>query len=210
MNRNSLRRVSYFLACFGCAGHAVRAQVVSGGVVAAPSAVVDFTNAGQTIPARKLVADPASCTVGEQYYNTTSNVLKVCTAANTWTAAGTGGGSVTSVGLTTSNNIFNISGSPVTSTGTLTLTPAGTSGGIPYFSGANSMASSAALGANNVVVGGGAGAAPKATGVTIDSSGNIVAPGTLTAGSGGSTHGKLSLGELPSNGGNVVGWEAQD
>jgi len=36
----------------------------------------------------------------------------------------------------------------------------GTSGGIPYFSASNTMASSAALGAAQVVVGGGAGAAP--------------------------------------------------
>src|SRR5579872_103606 len=116
MNQNSLRRVACFIACFG-SGPAVRAQVSSGGVVAAPSAVVDFTNAGQTIPARKLAADPATCTLGEQYFNTTSNVLKVCTAANTWTAPGAG--SVSSVGLTSSNNVFTISGSPVTSSGTL-------------------------------------------------------------------------------------------
>jgi len=177
-------------------------------VVAAPSSVVDFTNAGQTIPARKLAADPAACTVGEQYYNTTSNVLKVCTAANTWTAPG--GGSVSSVGLTTSNNVFTISGSPVTASGTLTLRPSGTSGGIPYFSGANAMGSSAALGVNGVVVGGGAGVAPKATGVTIDASNNVTTPGTITAGSGGSSHGKLALGELPSNGTTTVGWEALD
>ena len=203
MNRTSLRRIYCFIACLGSVSLTVRSQVSSGGVVAAPSAVVDFTNAGQTIPARKLAADPAACTVGEQYYNTTANALKVCTAANTWTAPG--GGSVSSVGLTTSNNIFTISGSPVTSNGTLTLTPSGTSGGIPYFSGANAMASSATLGVNGVVVGGGAGVAPKATGVTIDASNNVTTPGTITTGSSGSAHGKLTLGELPSNGTTTVG-----
>jgi len=208
MNQNSLRRFACFIACFGCAGTAVRSQVSSGGVVAAPSSVVDFTNAGQTIPARKLAADPATCTLGEQYFNTTSNVLKVCTAANTWTAPG--GGSVSSVGLTSSNNIFTISGSPVTSSGTLTLTPSGTSGGIPYFSGANAMASSATLAANSIMVGAGAGVAPKTTSVTIDASGDITTPGTITSGSGASSHGKLALGELPSNGSTTVGWEAQD
>ena len=208
MNRNPLRRIFCWLACLGCATHAVRSQVTSGGVVAAPSSVIDFTNAGQTIPARKLAADPASCTLGEQYFNTTSNVLKVCTATNTWTAPG--GGSVSSVGLGTSNNVFTISGSPLTSSGTLTLTPSGTSGGIPYFSGANAMASSAALGLNGVVVGGGAGAAPKATGVTIDASNDLTAPGTITSGTAATTHGKLALGELLSNGTTTVGWEAQD
>jgi hypothetical protein len=208
MDRNRLRRIFCFVASLACASHVVRAQVTSGGVVAAPSSVIDFTNAGETIPARKLAADPASCTVGEQYFNTTSNVLKVCTAANTWTAPG--GGSVSTVGLATSNNVFTISGSPVTSSGTLTLTPSGTSGGIPYFSGANAMASSAALGVNGVVVGGGAGAAPRATGVTIDASNDLTAPGTLVSGAAATTHGKLALGELLSNGTATVGWEAQD
>lgn len=207
MNPNRFYRTSCLLACLGCANPALQAQVSSGGVVAAPSAVVDFTNAGQTIPARKLASDPSTCTVGEQYYNTTSNTLKLCTATNTWTLPS---GSVASVGLTSPNDIFTISGSPVTSSGNLTLTPAGTSGGIPYFSGASSLASSAVLGANGIVIGGGAGAAPKSTGVTVDSSNNILTPGTLTTGSGGTSHGKLALGELPSNGNTTVGWEAAD
>jgi hypothetical protein len=42
----------------------------------------------------------------------------------------------------------------------LALTVAGTSGGVPYFSGASTWASSAALASNALVVGGGAGAAP--------------------------------------------------
>ncbi len=208
MNRNHLRQISCLIACFGCASHAVRSQVASGGVVAAPSSVINFTNAGQTIVARQLSADPSTCTVGEQYYNTTSNVLKLCTPTNTWTVVGSG--SVTNVGLTTANNIFSITGSPVTSSGTVTLTPVGTSGGIPYFSGASALASSAALGLNSVVVGGGAGAAPKTTSVTIDSSGDVTAPGTVTTGSSVSAHGKLSLGELPTNGATAVGWEAED
>ena len=208
MNQKSFPRRICLVICFACASRPMHPQVSSGGVVAAPSAVVDFTNASQTIPARKLSADPATCTVGEQYFNTTSNVLRLCTAANTWTTPG--GGTVSSVGLSTSNNVFTISGSPITSSGSLTLTPSGTSGGIPYFSSATAMASSTALNANNVVVGGGVGAGPKSTGVTVDASNNVTTPGTLTTGSGGSTHGKLALGELPSNGTTTVGWEAMD
>ena len=142
-----------------------------------PSAVVDFTNAGQTIPARKVASDPSTCTVGEQYFNTTSNVLKVCTATNTWTTSSA---------------------------------PPGASGGVPYYSSASALASSSMLNANSVVVGGGAGAAPKASGVTIDASNNLSTPGTLSTGSGGSSHGKLALGELPANGAQTVGWEAPD
>ena len=154
----------------------VKAQVSSGGVIATPSAVMDFANAGQTIPARKLSTDPSTCTVGEQYFNTTSTVLKVCTVTNTWT----------------------------------TFTPAGTSGGIPYFPAANALASSAMLAADGVVVGGGNGAAPKTTGVTIDASNNIATTGTVSTGAGGTARGKVAMGELPSNGGDSVGWEAPD
>jgi hypothetical protein len=88
-----------------------------------------------------------------------------------------GGGSVTSVGLS-APAFLTVGGSPVTTSGTLALTysgtalpvanggtglTAGTSGGVPYFSGTTTVASSAALTANGVVYGGGAGAAPVAT-----------------------------------------------
>lgn len=51
---------------------------------------------------------------------------------------------------------------PVTNGGT--GLPGGTSGGVPYFSSGSTMASSAALAANQVVLGGGAGAAPATLG----------------------------------------------
>jgi hypothetical protein len=76
----------------------------------------------------------------------------------------TGTGTVTSVGLTVNSTspsgIFTVTGSPVTSAGTLNFNLAGTSGGVPYFSSATVLSSSAALAANAVVIGGGAGAAP--------------------------------------------------
>ena len=96
MGRKQLGRICCVITTLVWASRPLAPQVSSGGMVAAPSAVVDFTNAGQTIPARKLAADPAVCTVGENYFNTASGVLKVCTAANTWTnyapPAGTSGG----------------------------------------------------------------------------------------------------------------------
>ncbi len=52
----------------------------------------------------------------------------------------------------------------------------GTSGGVPYFSGSSTLASSAALGATQVVLGGGAGAAPyTVSSFTSDNSGNVAA-----------------------------------
>jgi hypothetical protein len=65
-----------------------------------------------------------------------------------------GGGTVTSVSFT--GGIISVANP----TSTPAFTVAGTSGGIPYFSSASTWATSAALAANALVVGGGAGAAP--------------------------------------------------
>lgn len=62
-------------------------------------------------------------------------------------------------------------GLPVTMGGT-GLT-SGTSGGIPYFSSSTAISSSSALTANAIVIGGGAGVAPSASGVSLDSNNNI-------------------------------------
>ena len=80
----------------------------------------------------------------------------------TW-ATVAGAGTVTSVGQTFTGGLISVSGSPVTGAGTLALTVAGTSGGIPYFSSASTWASSAVLAANAIVIGGGAGASPATT-----------------------------------------------
>ena len=72
-------------------------------------------------------------------------------------------GTVTSVAQSFTGGLISVAGSPITSSGTLALTVAGTSGGIPYFSSASTWATSAALTANALVIGGGAGAAPSTT-----------------------------------------------
>lgn len=74
-----------------------------------------------------------------------------------------GTGTVTSVGQSFTGGLVSVSGSPVTGSGTLALTVAGTSGGVPYFSSASTWASSAALTQYGVMYGGGAGAAPSST-----------------------------------------------
>jgi hypothetical protein len=68
-----------------------------------------------------------------------------------------GSGTVTSVSWT--GGIVSIA----TSTTTPAFTIAGTSGGIPYFNSASTWATTPALGANNLLIGGGAGAAPSST-----------------------------------------------
>lgn len=77
-------------------------------------------------------------------------------AAPTW-ATVSGSGTVTSVSFT--GGLISVA----TATTTPALTVAGTSGGVPYFSSASTWASSAALAANALVIGGGAGAAPATT-----------------------------------------------
>ncbi len=81
--------------------------------------------------------------------------------APTW--ATDGGGTVTSVAQSFTGGLISVAGSPITTSGTLALTVAGTSGGVPYFSSASTWATSAALAASSLVLGGGAGAAPATT-----------------------------------------------
>jgi len=90
-------------------------------------------------------------------------------------------GSVTSVAQTFTGGIISVGGSPITTSGTLALTVAGTSGGVPYFSSASAWASSGALTQYGVVLGGGAGGAPTSTAVgtsgqVLTSNGAGVAP----------------------------------
>jgi len=107
-------------------------------------------------------------TVGDSFFTLTNpsaitfprinadNTVSALDAATFRTAigAGSGGGSVTSVSFT--GGIVSVA-NPTT---TPAFTVAGTSGGIPYFSSGTTWATSAALAANALVVGGGAGAAP--------------------------------------------------
>jgi len=87
---------------------------------------------------------------------TTGQVLTAVTSgAPVWSA--TYAGTVTSVGFT--GGLISVA----TATTTPALTVAGTSGGVVYFSSASTWASSAALTASALVLGGGAGAAPATT-----------------------------------------------
>lgn len=116
------------------------------------NAVVGDSGAGGT---KGLVPAPAAGDAAA------SKFLK---ADGTWAAVGGGTGTVTSVAQSFTGGLISVGGSPITTSGTLALTVAGTSGGIPYFSSASAWASSAALAANQIVLGGGAGVAPATLG----------------------------------------------
>jgi hypothetical protein len=74
-------------------------------------------------------------------------------------AASGGGGSGTVTSVSWTGGIVSVA----TATTTPAFTIAGTSGGIPYFSSGTTWASSGALAANAIVIGGGAGVAPSTT-----------------------------------------------
>jgi len=92
-----------------------------------------------------------------------AKVILVSNGTDVVAATSYGTGSVSSVGLTFTGGIVSVANSPVTGSGTLALTIAGTSGGIPYFSSTSGWASSNMLAANALMIGGGAGAAPSTT-----------------------------------------------
>lgn len=83
-----------------------------------------------------------------------NNVAGTCSVAS----LGSGVGSVTSVGFT--GGLISVA----TASSTPAFTVAGTSGGIPYFSSSSTWASSGALTASALLLGGGAGSAPTAMG----------------------------------------------
>jgi len=131
-------------------------------VLTAPSTSKTFivVNAatGSTVTIKASGQSGVSVAVGETatvYFNGTDYVKSATTTS--------GSGTVTSVAQSFTGGIVSVGGSPITTSGTLALTVAGTSGGIPYFSSASTWATSAALAASALVIGGGAGAAPATT-----------------------------------------------
>ena len=138
------------------------------------------TSAALTAPAEFSVAGSPITTSG------TLAVTKATQTANTAWAGPTSGaaaqpafralvtadlpagtGTVTSVAQSFTGGLISVADSPITTSGTLALTVAGTSGGIPYFSAATTWASSGALANQAIILGGGAGGAP--TGLALGS-----------------------------------------
>jgi hypothetical protein len=132
-------------------------------------AVANGGTGADTVPLARTAL--GATTVGGNFFTLTNpsaitfprinddNTVSALDAASFRTAigAGSGGGTVISVSFT--GGIVSVA----TPTSTPALTVAGTSGGIPYFSSASTWATSAALAANAIVIGGGAGVAPSTT-----------------------------------------------
>jgi hypothetical protein len=109
-----------------------------------------------------IIYASAANTVAKLAIGTSGQRLVVAGGLPSW-ATDTTVGTVTSVAQSFTGGLISVAGSPITTSGTLALTVAGTSGGIPYFSSASTWATSAALTASALVLGGGAGAAPATT-----------------------------------------------
>jgi hypothetical protein len=136
---------------------------VSGSPVTA-SGTLALTYSGTAIPVANggTGATTATAAFDGLAPSQTGNSGKYLTTNGSTTSWATvsGTGTVTSVAQSFTGGIVSVAGSPITTSGTLALTVAGTSGGVPYFSGANTWASSAVLASNALVVGGGSGSAP--------------------------------------------------
>jgi hypothetical protein len=155
-----------------------------GGNAATATSATTATNlaggAAGSVPYQTASGTTAMLTAGTDGY-----VLRLASGLPTWGIDYTG--TVTSVAQSFTGGIISVGGSPITTSGTLALTVAGTSGGIPYFSSGTTWATSAALAANALVIGGGAGVAPSTTttgtgvvtalGVNVGSAGAFVVNG---------------------------------
>lgn len=117
---------------------------------------------------------------------TKGDLLVTNGSASTRLAAGTNGqilsaDSTQGVGLKWITDPFSGLSIPLTVPNGGTGLTAGTSGGVPYFSGAAALASSALLVAGNPVLGGGAGAAPSTTGPATSYNGQALVGNGLAA-----------------------------
>jgi hypothetical protein len=116
------------------------------------------TGGGVSSPVERFrIASAGQWGIGGATYGTAGQVFTSggASAAPTWTTPTTG--TVTSVSFT--GGIITVA----TATTTPAFTIAGTSGGVPYFNSGTTWATSAALAASALVIGGGAGAAPSTT-----------------------------------------------
>jgi hypothetical protein len=120
-----------------------------------------ITNLTGTLPATNGGTDQSSYAIGDLLYASTTTALSKLADVATGSALISGGVSTApswgKIGLTT-----HVSGTLPVANGGTGLT-SGTSGGVPYYSAAGTIASSAALAANAIVLGGGAGVTPATT-----------------------------------------------
>jgi hypothetical protein len=178
----------------GTASNVTGTVAVANGGTGATTAATARTNLGATTVGGNLftLSNPSAITFPR--FNA-DNTVSALDAASFRTAigAGTGGGSVSSVAVSGGTTGLTTSGGPITTSGTITLAgtlavanggtglTSGTSGGVLYYSATGTLASSSALAASSLVVGGGAGVAPS---TVTTGSGVVTALGVNTGSAG--------------------------
>ena len=191
---NSLNVFSVAGAMTFSTGSAERIRIDSSGNVtisAYGAGVAKFDSAGVissgTVTESLGGTNQTTYTTGDILYASAANTLSKLPAGTVNYVLTSGGagvapswavnplGTVTSVGFT--GGIITVA----TATTTPAFTVAGTSGGIPYFASASTWATSAALAANSLVQGGGAGVAPS----TITTGANVITALGVAVGSAG-------------------------
>ena len=171
----------------------------------------DYTLEGTTPTAASgtlIVASGQTFTVNKTYAMPTDDgtdgfVLKTNGAGvGSWVA--NTAGAVTSVAQSFTGGIVSVSGSPITTSGTLALTVSGTQGGIVYFSSSSGWNSTGSLSVGGLVLGGGTSIptvlAAVASGRVLTSAGTNTSPAyssTITLGASG-TLGTITLGNATS------------
>ena len=178
-------------ALSGTTGYGTSGQVLtSAGSAAAPTWTTPATGTVTSVTGTAPVVSSGGATPAISMAAATTSVNGYLTSTDWTTFNNKGSGTVTAVSFT--GGVISVA----TGTTTPAFTVAGTSGGVPYFSSATTWATSAALAASALVIGGGAGAAPStvttgtgvvtALGVNTGSSGAFVvnggALGTPTSG----------------------------
>ena len=181
----------------------------SSGLTSSGTLAYDQGGTGQTsYAAGDIVYASGINTLAKLAIGTSGQRLVVAAGVPSW-ATDTTVGTVTSVSWT--GGIVSVA----TATTTPAFTIAGTSGGVPYFSSGTTWATSAALAASALVIGGGAGAAPSTTttgtgvvtalGVNTGSAGAfVVNGGALGSPSSVGTMPAFTLGGTVSGGGNQI------
>ena len=157
-----------------------------------------IVDSGQTFTVHKTFAMPVDD--GQNTYVLKTNGAGV----GSWAVDSAGTGTVTSVAQSFTGGIVSVGGTPVTTSGTLALTILGTQGGIVYFTSTAGWASTGALGAGGLIVGGGTSIptvlAAVASGQVLTSAGTLTTPAyssTITLGASG-TLGTITLGNATS------------
>ena len=157
-----------------------------------------IVDSGQTFTVHKTFAMPTDD--GQNNYVLKTNGAGV----GSWAADSAGTGTVTSVSQSFTGGIIQVSGSPITTSGTLALTIAGSQGGIVYFTTNSGWGSTGPLGAGGLIVGGGTSIptvlAAVASGRVLTSAGTGTTPAyssTITLGASG-TLGTITLGNATS------------